>query len=229
MRFAKARAQAELAWGGIDQAFSSATNLGLSILAGRLLGASGLGIIFIGFSVYLFCLSLTRGFITAPFVIATSALEKAEHDIASRRCMTLIFATAVMITILMFAIGLVVPAPFGRALVVFAPWVGIAVVQDQWRSIFFRDQRGSSAAFNDGIWAVGMVVLLPVAHAFPNDWSVAAVWGGGAAIAALVGWVQVRLLPTGLRRREGLVDSRPAPPRILVGGGGCDRCGRITG
>ena len=193
------RAQAELAWGGIDQAFSSATNLGLSILAGRLLGASGLGVIFIGFSVYLFCLSLARGFITAPFVIATSALEKSERDVASRRCMSLIFATAVVITTLMFAIGLVVPAPFGRALIVFAPWVGIAVVQDQWRSIFFRDQRGSAAAFNDGVWAVGMVVLLPVAHAFPNDWSVAAVWGGGAAIAALVGWVQVRLLPTGLR------------------------------
>jgi O-antigen/teichoic acid export membrane protein len=202
VRFAKVRAQAELAWGGIDQALSSATNLGLSILAGRLLGASGLGVIFIGFSAYLFCLSLARGFITSPFVIATSALEKAERDVASRRCMTLIFATAVLISVLMFAIGMVVPDPFGQALLVFAPWVGIGVVQDQWRSIFFRDQRGSSAALNDGVWALGMIAMLPVARAFPNDWSVAAVWGSGAAIAALVGWWQVRLLPSGFREAK---------------------------
>jgi O-antigen/teichoic acid export membrane protein len=41
-----------------------------------------------------------------------------------------------------------------------------------------------------------MLLMLPVATAFPNDWTVAAVWGVGAALSAAVGWWQVRLRPS---------------------------------
>ena len=136
--------------------------------------------------------------------------------------MTLVFATAVMITVLMFTtIGLVEPAPFGTRWSCSPPRVGIAHAQDQWRSIFFRDQRGSSAAFNDGIWAVGMVSVASVRLGLPNNWSVAAVWGGGATNAALVGWVQVRLLPTVFADTKDWSLTRDLRRlRILVGGGG---------
>ncbi len=194
----RARARTELVWGVVDQGVSSATNLGLSILAGRLLGSAGLGVIFLGFSMYLLALNFVRGLITEPFVVATSALERPEQDAATRACMTLVLVVATVLAGLMLAAGLVIGDPLGRSLLIFAPWAGAALVQDQWRSVLFRDQRGSAAGINDGIWAVGMLAMLPVALTFQYDWVIAATWGGGAALAALVGFWQVKLRPTGL-------------------------------
>ena len=47
---APVRPRTQIAWGGVDQGLSSATNLGLSVLAGRFLGEAGLGVAFLGFS-----------------------------------------------------------------------------------------------------------------------------------------------------------------------------------
>jgi O-antigen/teichoic acid export membrane protein len=112
--------------------------------------------------------------------------------------MILVLVVSAAITALMVAVGLVAPDPLGRSLLVFAPWVGVALVQDQWRSVLFRDQRGAAAGFNDAVWAVGMLALLPLALAVRDDWAIAATWGGGAALAALVGFWQVKLRPSGL-------------------------------
>ena len=194
----QSRPRTEIAWGVVDQGLSSATNLGMSVLAGRLLGPAGLGVIFLGFSTYLFALSFMRALVTEPFLVATSVLDQAEREAATSACMTLVIYTSIAISALMAVIGLVVPDPLGRSLLVFAPWVAVALVQDQWRSVLFRDQRGAAAAFNDGVWAAGMLVLLPFAWARPHDWSIAAAWGVGAGLAALVGLWQVRLRPSGL-------------------------------
>ncbi|MDQ1449248.1 MAG: hypothetical protein QOC79_2219 [Actinomycetota bacterium] len=192
------RARAAIAWGIVDQGLSSATNLLMSLLAGRLLGAAGLGVIFLGFSAYLVALSFVRGLITDPFVVATAALDEEERQSATRACMTLVLGAAIVITILMVAIGLVVADPLGRSLVIFAPWVAGTLVQDQWRSVLFRDRRGGAAAFNDGVWALGMIAMVPFAWAFPHDWSIAATWGVGASAAARVGVGQGKLRPSGL-------------------------------
>jgi O-antigen/teichoic acid export membrane protein len=192
------RARAAIAWGIVDQGLSSATNLGMSILAGRLLGAAGLGVVFLGFSAYLVALSFVRGLITDPFVVATAALDDAEREAATRACMTLVLGSGIVITALMVGIGLVVGDPLGRSLIIFAPWIAGTLVQDQWRSVLFRDRRGAAAAFNDGVWAAGMIAMVPFVWAFPHDWSIAATWGVGASVAALVGVWQVRLRPGGL-------------------------------
>src|SRR6476659_10134888 len=147
----RARTRTELAWGVTDPAISSGTNLALSILAGRLVGTAGLGVVFLGFSMYLLALSFMRGLVTQPFVVATSALEKREQDAATRACMTLVIVMAAAAAVLMAIAGLVVGDPLGRSLLIFAPWAGAELVQDQWRYVLFRDQRGSAAAFNDGV------------------------------------------------------------------------------
>ena len=64
---------AQLVWGVADQGLSSATNFGLSFLAGRLLGPSGLGVIFLGFSAYLIAFSFVRALVIEPFVVSTAA------------------------------------------------------------------------------------------------------------------------------------------------------------
>ena len=50
-----------IAWGFVSQAFSSGTNFGLSLLAGRMLGPTGLGHLFLGFAAYLVALGTLRG------------------------------------------------------------------------------------------------------------------------------------------------------------------------
>ena len=198
MTAVQARARTELVWGVVDQGFSSGTNLALSILAGQVLGPEGLGVVFLGFSMYLLALSFLRALVTEPFVVATSARDEAERKAATRACIILVLVVAAAVTALMVAVGLVAPDPLGRSLLVFAPWVGVALVQDQWRSVLFRDQRGAAACFNDGAWAVGMLAMLPLALAVRNDWAIAATWGGGAALGVLVGVWQVKLRPSGL-------------------------------
>jgi O-antigen/teichoic acid export membrane protein len=194
----RGRAHTEIFWGGVDQGLSSATNLGLSVLAGRFLGASGVGVSFLGFVACLLTLSLVRGFVTAPFVVATSMLDQHERDEATRRCITLVVAAGFGASVLMALVGLVAPDPLGQSLVVFAPCAVAVVIQDLWRSTLFRDQCGSSAAFNDGVWAVVMLALVAVVWWHPTEWTVALAWGGGAAAAAVVGFWQLDLRPTRL-------------------------------
>ena len=192
----KARAQGELLWGVADQAASSFTNFGLSVLAGRLLGSEGLGIVFLGFSMYLLALSAVRGLIMEPFVVATSAMNQKEQQAATRACTILVAGVGAAISVLMVILSFVVGDPLGRSLLIFAPWTGIAILQDHWRSVLFRDQRGRAAAINDSVWAVGMVAMLPLAFVYRNDWVIAATWGAGAAAGALLGIWQVKLKPS---------------------------------
>jgi O-antigen/teichoic acid export membrane protein len=196
MAAARARARGELLWGVADQGASSFTNFGLSVLAGRVLGTDGLGVVFLGFSMYLLALSAVRGLIMEPFVVATSAMNQREQEAATRACTILVAAVGAGISVLMVVLGLVIGDPLGRSLLIFAPWTGIAMVQDHWRSVLFRDQRGRGAAINDGVWALGMVAMLPLAFIYRSDWIIAATWGVGAAAGALLGVWQIKLKPS---------------------------------
>lgn len=192
----KARARGELLWGVADQAASSFTNFGLSVLAGRLLGSEGLGVVFLGFSMYLLALSAVRGLIMEPFVVATSAMNQKEQEAATRACTILVAVVGAAISAIMVLLSFAIGDPLGRSLLIFAPWTGVAILQDHWRSVLFRDQRGRAAAINDSVWAVGMVAMLPLAFMFRTDWVIAATWGAGAAAGALLGIWQVKLKPS---------------------------------
>jgi O-antigen/teichoic acid export membrane protein len=194
----KTRARGELLWGIVDQGASSATNFGLSVLAGRLLGSEGLGVVFLGFAIYLLALSAVRGLIMEPFVVATAAVNEVEQRAATRACTMLVIVAGVLTSILLVIVGLAIGDPLGRGLLIFAPWTGIAMLQDHWRSVLFRDQRARAAAVNDIVWLLGMVAMLPVALAFRTDWVIVATWGAGATAGALFGMWQTRLRPSGL-------------------------------
>jgi O-antigen/teichoic acid export membrane protein len=133
-----------------------------------------------------------------PFVVATSAMGEVEQRAATRACTTLVVIAGIATSALMVFLGLAVGDPLGRSLLIFAPWTGIAMLQDHWRSVLFRDQRARAAALNDIVWAVGMGATVPVALIFRTDWAVAATWGAGAAAGALFGMWQTKLKPSGL-------------------------------
>lgn len=160
----------------------------------------GLGVVAIGFSAYLTLQALHHAFVVEPLVLATSRSLPAERDQGTRTAITAVLAVAVASAAILAFLGSTIPGPVGRGLLLFAPWAGVAIIQDMWRGVLFRDERGAAAAANDGAWALGMaMVLLPVALLGHDDFAVVSVWGAGAALAALVGFVQVGLGPIGPR------------------------------
>jgi O-antigen/teichoic acid export membrane protein len=185
-----------ISWGLIDQAGSSATNFGLSVIAARLLGPSGLGEIAIGFTAYLTLQALFHAFVTDPLVLATAGAEAAVRGRGAQAAITAALGVAVASAALLVLLGLNVPDPVGRGLLLFAPWTGAAIVQDTWRAVLFRDGRGAAAAANDGTWALGMLVIVPAAWLIHTDWAVVSSWGAGATLSAIIGFAQIGVRPT---------------------------------
>jgi O-antigen/teichoic acid export membrane protein len=184
-----------VSWGLVDQGFSSATNFGLTVVAGRLVGPKGLGVVYIGFAIYLLVLSFQRALVTDPLVVSSAALSGARRTAAGRAALTLVLGAGMVSSLLMAALGLVVPGPVGRGLLLFAPWMVLGLVQDFWRALLFRDGRGAAAAFNDGVWLAGMALAIPFAWAARSQWAIVATWGVGASLGGLVGFAQTKLRP----------------------------------
>jgi O-antigen/teichoic acid export membrane protein len=193
------RHRTALAWGFADQGFSSASNLGLSLLAGRLLGPAGLGTVFIGFSVYLVVTALQRHLIVEPLVAGSSGEDAANRRRTASLGLTMILIAAIVASIAVAIVGALVRGPIGDGLLLVAPWLGAGMVQDYWRHLLFRDRRSAQAAVNDGGWCLAMLVAVPAAVVLDSGWAVMGVWGFGALTGALVGLLQFRLGPAPMR------------------------------
>jgi O-antigen/teichoic acid export membrane protein len=177
-------------WGFADQALVSGTNLGLSLLAGRVLGPAGLGVVFLGFTGYALGLSFQRALVTTPLVASSATLPRDDRDDRTRAALgvVLLFATGTAATFAL--LGLALDGAVGHGLLVFAPWVAAALVQDFWRVILFRDERPRAVAVNDGVWLGVALVGAVVASRLDTDWAVVGAWGAGAVVAASIGFVQ---------------------------------------
>jgi O-antigen/teichoic acid export membrane protein len=182
-------------WGLADQAMSSATNFGLTLLAGRALGPEGLGVVFLGFAMYLLSLALHRALVFDPLVVTTAPLDAGERAAKTAGGLSTTLAGGLLATTAMVVVGLTVDAPLARGMLVFSPWVLPAMLQDLWRALLFRDDRGGAAALNDLVWVAGMVVTLPFAVVAGGEWAIVGCWGAGTLAAAIVGFFQTRLRP----------------------------------
>ena len=182
-------------WGFVDQGFSSATNLALTLLAGRALGPDGLGIVVIAFAVYLLVLAAQRALLTDPLVSASAALGSDDRSSAIRRSLTVDLFGAMGATLLVVALAVTLPGHAGRGLLIIAPWLVPALVQDYWRTILFQERRPKAAALNDACWAAAMLLTAPLAWVLDTDWAIAACWGSGALAGALLGFAQTHVRP----------------------------------
>lgn len=179
-------------WGFLDQAISSVTNFGLFLLVGRWFGPARLGIVSVGFAAYVLCLVLYRALLSSPLVVASgSEVGGALRTVTGRGiAASLILASAASLVLVL--LGFVVPGDIGTGLLLFAPWVGPALIQDAWRSILFRDSRGAAAALNDAAWLGVMLACLPIAWSIRSEWIVVSSWGLGSTAGAALGFLQTR-------------------------------------
>jgi O-antigen/teichoic acid export membrane protein len=187
-----------LSAGIIDQGISSATNFGLTVVAGRLLGPGGLGVVFVGFAVYLLALSFQRALITDPLIVVSARMDDEARRQRSRAALAIVLLSGGVLTVVFFAAGALFTGSIGHGMWLFAPWLMLALVQDFWRALLFNDSRGSAAACNDGVWLLVMVLALPLAWWSHSEVAIVATWGLGASAGGLFGFWQTKLLPSGL-------------------------------
>jgi O-antigen/teichoic acid export membrane protein len=190
------RVGAHVSWGLVDQGFSSATNFSLTVIAGRLIGPRGLGVVFVGFSIYLFALSFQRALVTDPLVVVSARLDAEGRASAARAALTLVLAGGLVATALMVVLGVFIPGPVGHGMLLFAPWTVLTLAQDFWRALLFRDGHGAAAALNDGVWVAVMALSVPIAWWTHSEWAIVATWGLGASLGGLLGFAQTNLRPT---------------------------------
>jgi O-antigen/teichoic acid export membrane protein len=181
-----------IAWGFASQGFSSATNFGLTVAAGRGLGPDGLGRVFLGFATYLIVVGLQRALLVEPLVASSSAADPAERATTTSAALRVSLAIGGGSTILVAATGVALGGSSGRGLLLIAPWLIPALAHDLWRWTLFRDRRPRSAALMDGTWAVVTALALPIGLSIGSDWAVLGSWGLGAVAGSIVGTASVR-------------------------------------
>jgi len=187
------------AWGFVSQGFSSATNFALTLIGGRVLGPSGLGVVAIAFSSYLVVLSSQRALVTDPLVASSAALPAAERERATRDALTVTVLGLVVVAGLGLVVGELLGGGIGRGLFLVAPWFPLLVLQDFWRSVLFRDGRASAAVANDALWLLAIVASAPIAWLTGSEWAVVGCWGFGGLAGSVLGFVQTRTRPARLR------------------------------
>ena len=187
------------AWGFVAQVFSSATNFALSVIAGRLLGPSGLGVVVIGFGAYQLVAGLQRAIVIQPLIADAAPRQETERHRLAESGLTVVAIFTTVATIALLALGLALRGQFGRALLIFAPWLVFAVVQEFWKAILFQENRGAAAALSDCIRFSIVALTIPLALVWSHDYVVVAVWGMGAVAGLIVGLVSLPARPERLR------------------------------
>lgn len=207
-----------LGWGLADQAVSSLTNFAMTIYVARTLGAVAFGAYSLAYVTYSLALNASRGLSTDPLMVRFSGAQTPAWRRAvassSATAMTaglasgfIVLAAAVLLMgttrAAFLALGLVLPG---------------LLLQDSWRYAFFAVGRGGQAFLNDSIWAVAMVPGLIYVRmtGHPSVSAFILVWGAAATVAAGVGPLQARVLPSPARIVGWLSRNRDLGPRYLA-------------
>jgi O-antigen/teichoic acid export membrane protein len=192
-------------WSFADQALSSATNAGLSIVVARSVGPGSFGAFSLALVTFSFVIGVGRAVVADVFVIRFSGAEASVAAEAARRATGGAVVLGVLGGVFCGVAGLLVPDGQTRAALLA---LGLALpgllVQDCFRFVFFAAGRPDAATVNDLVWAVVQFTLIGLLIGTGRDsifWITLA-WGFAALVAA------------GLACRQAGV--RPAPG--LAGG-----------
>jgi O-antigen/teichoic acid export membrane protein len=183
-----------IVWGIADQSLSSVTNLALAVLAGRWLGPRDLGVLAIGFSSYVITLVLLRALVTDPAIVLAGGRAE-RREASTNPSITITIAAGAGVALGLGILGWRLGGAIGDGLLVFAPWIVPALLQDFWRFALFSSGRRGGAVLNDGLWFATMCATLPLAWRSGELWAVVGSWGLGATVASLLGFLQMRAIP----------------------------------
>jgi O-antigen/teichoic acid export membrane protein len=209
------RSARRLGWGFADQALSSLTNFALGIIVARSVSTDDLGAFGLASVTYWTALAVGRAIASQPLVIRYTGVPLAtwREGAAAATGTTVLMGLAGGIVSL--GVGLFMGGALGSAFVALGLFLPGLLLQDCWRFAFIAAGRGRSAFVNDLVWAV---VLLPALVFVISSgragilWPMLA-WGGSAALAAIVGVAQARVMPRPHRAKWWLRSQRDLATR----------------
>ncbi|GAA1295727.1 membrane protein [Planotetraspora silvatica] len=206
------------AWGLADQALASATSIALTVVVAREVDIVALGAFAIANTLYMIILSFSRTVVSEPLLVRFSHVSEGEHRRGTRQSTGLALLIGVGGGVLLLAARPLYGGPVAEAVVPLAIFLPGLLLKDAWRFAFIAADRPGQAIVNDLVWAVGQVagVGWVVASGRPTLSGLVTAWAASAAVAALVGSAQARLLPAPLKARGWIVSHRDLLPAYLV-------------
>jgi O-antigen/teichoic acid export membrane protein len=214
------RASRRIGWGIADQGMSSITNFAVNIYIARTLGAEQYGAFSLAYVTYSFILNGSRGLSTDPLLVRFSGADVP----AWRRAVSGAAGTAAVVGLVsglaIVAIALFMHGPTRLAFLALGLTLPGLMLQDSWRFAFFALGRGWHSFINDAIWAVVLIpTLIMLNHAgHPSVLWYLLAWGGAAAVGAVAGALQARVLPNPRQAVLWVSRHRDLGPRYLLEG-----------
>jgi O-antigen/teichoic acid export membrane protein len=186
-----------------DQILSSATNFLTAFVASYVLAPDDFGAFVVAYAVVTVALATVRALVGEPLLAHLPTLAPERQPAAARSALGAAALLGVAAGALLLALGLS-GVPTLAALVWFAPWVPVVVVQDAFRFVALCRSRTGAALALDVTWAVVQAVALTLTFGLGglSVATLASSWGVGALGGVLVAAV---LFPADWRR--------PADPR----------------
>ncbi|MGE0878844.1 MAG: hypothetical protein AB7L13_21100 [Acidimicrobiia bacterium] len=196
-------------WGIVDQALSSLSNFGVSLVAVRTSGANEFGAFAVAFATYLIVNGVARSLVSDVYAVRHSGdSENGEltgrHYPFSAQALGAAACVAIVGSVACLAASAVVRGDLRNALAVLALGLPALVVQDVSRFICASRRDAVGAALLDAVW-VGVFVLavgvLVVSDHHPSALLTLSIWQCGAAASVVVAY---RRFGVGANLRVGL-------------------------
>jgi O-antigen/teichoic acid export membrane protein len=170
----------------VDQIIAGASNVLITVLAARVLGAASFGLFGIVFIIYVTVQGASRALVCEPLLVHPDEAEKRPRDpIGAALALGLGLA---VFTLAAGALSWIWDDRLGGALVVMAVCVPLLVMEDLGRYLGFSRQEPRFALLLDTVWLVLVCVALVPVIALDAEslvWFVG-VWAGSGAVAGLL-------------------------------------------
>ncbi len=185
-------------WNLADQALSSLATFAVTILAAAAGTATEFGYFAVAFALYLFLLGVSQAMVNQVFLIRFPAVSDEEARRGARAASGLAFVFGLACAAVVVPAGLVLAGAAGPSIATIAVLFPVLFVQEAWRAVLIGRGRPRAATANDAVRTVlqlgSMAVVIASGRSDPT--LLLAVWGAAAAVAAVLGAVQVGGAPS---------------------------------
>lgn len=206
-----------LGWGLADQVLSSVTNFVLGLLVARALPPGEFGAFSIAFVTYTLALGASRALASEPLSVTHSAVDNAEWRRGVRSAGGLAVAMGTGVGVGCLAAGWLMHGSLQVAFLMLGVTMPGLLLQDVWRFAFFAGRREQRAFINDLVWAILLFpsIALLVGTGRATVGTLILAWGIAGSVAAAVGILQARVIPSPRMTLGWLKEQRTLAPRFL--------------